>query len=75
MILTEDQVVKSKIFKAVLEQAKALSEEASQCDELRSKLQDCHSKIQSLQRDRSEVQQQFKTTLDELKFENSRITA
>lgn len=75
MILTEDQVVKSKIFKAVLEQAKALSEEASQCDELRTKLQDCHSKIQSLQRDRAEVQQQFKTSLDELKFENSRITA
>lgn len=44
--LTEDAIVRSRVFQAVLEQAKALAEEASQVEELKSKLADTTAKLQ-----------------------------
>jgi UDP-N-acetylglucosamine 2-epimerase len=54
-LLTEEAIMRSSLFKAVIEEARGLQEEASKCEELRQKLHERTQQLDRVQREKQEA--------------------
>lgn len=59
-LLSEEAIMKSNLFKAVLEEAKGLQEEAAKCEEFRQKLQERTQQLERAQREKIDAVAQQK---------------
>lgn len=59
-LLTEDAILRSSMFQAVLTQARGLADEASKCEELKAKLVERSSQLSAAQREKAEAITNYK---------------